>query len=666
MRTERFLLLALGALVCAQMSAGAAGATVQGPRVIATSPARDGRLLTVEDLFKKGTYPSGVPYIWNEKGECVDAREAAEAKPDQKAKPLRESFFSHNSSLFYSNGCDTLAIALSEEDGIVYGESVSRNEFGINGGIFPSPDSSKLAFYRKDERQVTKFPLLDIGTRTGSLREIRYPMNGMPSEHISLGIWDKASGSTVWVHCEDFDDERYLTGISWSPDSKYVFIQVVDRPQHQMNLNQYRSSDGSFVRTILSESDSAWVEPLDPIHFLKGSNSQFIYRTNNRDGYRSLYLCDTLGTIRRITTVDADVSYVRNDGRWVYYCSAEVSPVENHLFRIELKQKRSRKVCDVKIGPAQRLTFERGWHRVSFSPDGKQFIDSWSAFDLGAAAALRNCDGSLERELYRTEDGLEGFAKCEVEFGTVPSADGLYENYYRLFKPMDFDPSKKYPLIVYVYGGPHSQMVQDRWLGGIRMWEMLMAQKGYVVYVQDNRGTQNRGAAFEKAINRACGQAEMADQMVGIRRLCENSWIDTSRIGVHGWSYGGFMTISLMTTYPEVFKVGVAGGPVIDWKWYEVMYGERYMDNPQTNPEGFSLTSLIAKAGNLKGKLLICQGAIDPTVVWEHSLSFAQQCIELGVPLDYFPYPKSEHNVFGPWRKHLYSKITNYFEDYLK
>ena len=263
------------------------------------------------------------------------------------------------------------------------------------------------------------------------------------------------------------------------------------------------------------------------------------------------------------------------------------------------------------------------------------------------------------------EDPLKDYASCKVELGTVPSADGEFENYYRLIYPKDFDPAKKYPVIVYVYGGPHSQMVQDTWLGQIRMWEMLMAQKGYVVYVQDNRGTSNRGLAFEQAINRQCGKAEMEDQVVGIKRLMENPWVDSSRIGVHGWSYGGFMTISLMTTYPEIFKVGVAGGPVIDWKWYEIMYGERYMDNPETNPEGFESTSLINKSKNLKGKLLICQGAVDDTVVWEHSLSFIQECIDNEIQVDYFPYPVAQHNVFGRNRIHLMDKVTMYFEDYL-
>lgn len=642
---KNVVLFTIALCICASASA----------RTLDVSLPRDGKLLEVEDLFGAGVYPDAPRYIW-ENGRCV---RGSSPKINEANR-----IYSSQGSLYYEYNAQKILIAGSEEPGIVYGEDVSRREFGISGGIFPSPDSSRIAFYRKDERAVTEFPLLDIRTRTGSLRTIRYPMAGMTSERISLEIWDRSTRQRVSIQCDDFDEERYLTGISWSPDSKFVFVQVLDRQQHNLHLNQYRADDGRFVRTILSEYNPAWVEPLDPIRFLDGTG-QFVYRTDNRDGYRSLYLCDTLGTIRRITEVDADVQYVDYRDGWLYYYSAECSAIENHLFRICLKQRRSGKVADVRIGKAQRLTFERGWHTVQFAPDGKRFIDRWSAFNLGSAAVVRNADGSLVEELYRNADGLGGYAKCQVELGTVPSADGRYDNYYRLFKPKDFDPSKKYPLIVYVYGGPHSQMVKDTWLGGIRMWEMLMAQRGYVVYVQDNRGTSNRGAAYEKSINRACGQAEMADQMVGISRLLEEEWIDSGRVGVHGWSYGGFMTITMMTSHPELFKVGVAGGPVIDWKWYEVMYGERYMDTPQTNPEGYELSSLVNKAENLKGRLLICQGAVDPTVVWEHSLSFAQKCVELNVPLDYFPYPCTGHNVAGKWRNHLYNKITRYFEDYL-
>lgn len=573
--------------------------------------------------------------------------------------------FTQGRSLFCINPQGVrLTVAESASDQITYGQSVSRNEFGIGEGIYWSPSGRRIAFYRKDESRVTDFPILDIKTRTGELVTFKYPMNGMASEHVTLGVFDMEKGTTVYLKVNDFDDERYLTNISWSPDDKYVFIQVLDRSQHHMHLNMYNALTGEFVRNILNEDNDAWVEPYAHLEFVEGTY-QFVYSTDNRDGYKNLYLCDTLGTVRRLAQTDAEMEYVANDGRYIYYNSAEVSPVESHLFRVEVRQSRKQELSKARIGAPQRLTEAEGWHRISMAPGCKYFLDSYSSWNVPSVVELRSADGRLVRSVFVSEDPLEGYRTGEVRFGTVKSADGQYDNYYRMFLPAGFDPSKKYPVILYVYGGPHSQMVTDTWLGSVRMWEMLMAQKGYIVYVQDNRGTEHRGAAFEKAINRQCGQVEMADQMVGIDWLRSLPYVDADRIGVHGWSYGGFMTISLITNYPDVFKVAVAGGPVIDWKWYEIMYGERYMDTEATNPEGFARTSLINKAGDLKGKLLICQGAIDNTVVWEHSLSFVQECIEKNVQLDYFPYPVSEHNVQGAWREHLMQKVTDYFDDYL-
>ncbi len=659
--------------------------------VVAVHPANDeGRMMTMEEaVLGMGTRPQVVQAMWLDgntyacmQGREIKAYDALTGNEVEFKRPGRGpqpgmragvpskdgvNAYTKERSLFINDGTE-VCVARSENGQVTYGESVSRNEFGINGGIFWSTLGTKLAFYRKDESRVTDFPLLDISTRTGTLKSIKYPMNGMESEEVKLGIYDLASGKTAWCDVTDYGHDRYLCGISWSPDDRYVFIQVLDRTQKHMKLNMYRASDGSFVRTLLTEDDERYVEPLDPVWFLKGTYS-FIYRTNVRDGYRNLYLCDTLGTVRRLTPVDADVDYVGNDGKTVFYTSAEVSPVENHLFSVSITNLKSRRgtesLAKAKFGKPVRLTLEEGWHNITLSPDFNLFIDRFSSFNVPSVTQLRTADGKLVRELARAEDPLKAFKTGEVKLGTVKSADGKYDNWYRLYLPAGFDPSKKYPVVLYVYGGPHSQMVNDSWLGGVRMWEMLMAQKGYVVFVQDNRGTQNRGEEFEKAIHRHCGQNEMADQMVGMEMVKALPFVDPERIAVHGWSYGGFMTISLMTHYPETFKVGVAGGPVIDWKWYEVMYGERYMDTPQTNPEGFAQTSLIENAGKLKGKLLICQGAIDNTVVWEHSLSFVQKCIELGIQLDYFPYPMSEHNVAGRWRVHLMDKVTDYIDSNL-
>ena len=537
---------------------------------------------------------------------------------------------------------------------IVCGQSVSRNEFGISGGLFPAPDNSRVAFYQKDETAVTTFPLLDITTRTGTLREIKYPMNGMPSEQVSVGVYDVAESSVVYLAVTDFDEERYITNLTWSPDSKRIYVQVLNREQKQMHLNVYDAVTGAFVERVLSESNDRWVEPYSPLYFI--DNDRFIYSTDNRDGYKNLYLCTlSKGRIERLTKVDADVRYVAHNDRKVFYYSAEVSPVERHLFSV-----------DIRTGKVRQLTRDEGWHTCRISPDCNYFSDDYSSLSVPRVVGVGSTDGKFYREVYRAEDPTKGYNYSTIELGTVKSACGKYDNYYRLIKPLDFDENKKYPVVLYVYGGPHSQMVTNSFQAQLRRWEMYMAQRGYVVFVMDNRGTQNRGAEFEKAIHRQCGKAEMEDQMAGMEWLLSHKWADRERVGVHGWSYGGFMTISLMTHYPEVFKVGVAGGPVIDWKWYEVMYGERYMETEKTNPEGFAATSLIPQAKNLKGKLLICQGAIDDVVVWQHSLSFIDACIDAGVPVDYFPYPRSQHNVRGKWRVHLMQKVTDYFEDYLR
>lgn len=562
--------------------------------------------------------------------------------------------YTKENNLFCFDGEREHQITNFEDKNIVCGQSVSRNEFGISGGIFFSPDGKKIAFYQKDESRVTDFPLLDINTRTGTLRNIKYPMNGMDSEHVSLGVYDIASGKTTYLNVTDFDTERYLTCITWSPDSERIYIQVLDRAQKNIHLNSYNASTGEFLKQILSEHNDRWVEPQYQLVFLKNDPSRFIYSTDNRDGFWNLYICNDEGKVERLTKVNADVKYVAQDDKFVYYTSAEVSPAESHLFKVEIAS-----------GKATRLTKEAGWHEPVMSKSGKFYLDTYSSLNVPRVVDLGRTDLKPSRELFRAEDPTVGYNFCNIELGKIKSADGKFDNFYRLIKPLDFDPTKKYPVILYVYGGPHSQMVKNNYQASLRRWEMYMAQHGYVVFVMDNRGTQNHGAEYEKAIHRQCGQAEMEDQMVGMRWLMSHDWVDQERIGVHGWSYGGYMTISLITNYPDVFKVGVAGGPVIDWKWYEVMYGERYMDNTHNNPEGFAKTSLINKATSLKGKLLICQGAVDNVVVWQHSLSFIRECIKNHVQVDYFPYPCAEHNVYGKDAVHLYQKITNYFEDYL-
>ena len=574
--------------------------------------------------------------------------------PTKEMPDYQEPFYKvvDGKGIFFLENPDTVWVARDLPE-VHYGVSVSRNEFGIDGGLFPSPSGERLAYYSKDESLVPAFPLLNI--KTASLVPLKYPMNGSASERVQLHVYDKSKRESITLKINDFGPDRYITAISWLGEEK-ILTQVLGRSQHDMHLNLYDAGTGELIKTLLTEHNDAWVEPYDPQ--VQISDNLFLYFTDNRDGCKSIYLVDLNGKIKRIAPAPADARFICYKLGYVYYYSSEISPAEQHLFRVKLTPGKS--VSKSKIGKPQQITKERGWHTIAFKSVGIR--DCYSSFSVPGVAQFYDLNGKLSVAPIEADDPLENYAVPEIEFGTVPSADGQFENYYRLYKPLGFDPSKKYPLIVYVYGGPHSQMVKDSWLGGIRMWELLMAQKGYVVYVQDNRGTSGHGAAYEKAINRLCGQAEMADQMVGINRLLEQPWVDRERVGVHGWSYGGFMTITMALTYPEIFKVAVAGGPVIDWGWYEVMYGERYMDTEETNPEGFALTRLQDKAGKLQAKLLICQGAVDNTVVWQHSLSFVQACINAGKQVDYFPFPTAEHNMRGFERVYLYQKITDYFD----
>ena len=636
-------------------------------------------LLTVAELNKiLGAELKGFPnFSWLDANTLVIARQGTVYHIDVVKKQVKQKFtfpkgaanetyskasnryaYTIGNNLYYMDERgNSYTVTADEDKNIVNGQVVSRNEFGITGGIFWSPDGKKLGFYRKDESQVTNFPLLDINTRTGELKEIKYPMAGMKSELVTLGVYDIASAKTTFLDVNDFGREQYLTGITWAPESDMVYIQVLNRGQNHMRLNKYDASTGKFIATLFEEKSNTYVEPQSGLVFLANNPKQFIYSTNNRDGFMNLYLHDVNGKlIRRLTDVDADVEFVAADaaGKYVYYLSSEISPVEKQLFRVE-----------VKSGKKSRLTTEEGWHNITMSGDCAYFIDNYSSIKVPRNVDLTTNAGKVVRRLQEVENPNKDYNFGEITLGKIKADDGS-DLYYRLIKPMDFDPNKKYPVIHYVYGGPHTQLVTNMWNASLRMWEMYMAQHGYVVFVIDNHGTPNRGKAFEDIIHRQCGQAEMKDQVKGIEWLKSFPWVDANRIGVHGWSYGGFMTISLITNYPDIYKVAVAGGPVIDWKWYEVMYGERYMDTPQENPEGYAKTSLIAKAKDLKGKLLICQGAVDPVVVWEQSLSFIRECIKNNVQVDYFPYPCAEHNVMGRDRIHLMQKVTNYFEDYLK
>ncbi|MVZ61187.1 S9 family peptidase [Sphingobacterium humi] len=544
-------------------------------------------------------------------------------------------------------------------DGIVNGSSKThRNEFGVDRGMWWSPDSKKLLYYRKDESMVTNYPLPQWDSRVASIKNIRYPMAGMKSEEVTLHIFNTETNAYVQLQTGE-PKEQYLTIVTWDPSGEYIYVGVLNRGQDHLKLNKYNAKSGAFMQTLFEEKSTTWVEPQKPLTFLPNNANQFLYQTD-KDGYNQLYLYKTDGSlVRHLGFNDVIVEELQGfdqKGQKAYYIGACNNGMERQLFEVELKNSKTR-----------QLTQTSAVHQASVSPTGKYIWDQYS--NLSTANKIQIIDGKSNKsqEILTAANPFEGkIALPKIEFKEFTSADGKTPLNARITYPANFDPAKKYPVMVYLYGGSHAQLVTNRWLGGVGYFDLYMAQKGYLVFTLDNRGSDARGRDFTRVTHRKLGEAEMADQMVGISYLQSLPYVDRENMGIFGWSFGGFMTSSFMTKHNDIFKAAVAGGPVIDWKYYEVMYGERYMDTPQENPDGYAKTSMLNKADKLKGNLLIIHGAQDPVVVQQHSMEFIEQCIKAGKQVDYFLYPTHEHNVMGRDRIHMYDKIAKYFDLHLK
>ncbi|MDY5239633.1 DPP IV N-terminal domain-containing protein [Bacteroides helcogenes] len=542
-----------------------------------------------------------------------------------------------------------------EPEGIVCGQSVHRNEFGISKGTFWSPEGHLLAFYRMDESMVTQYPLVDITARTGEVNLIRYPMAGMTSHKVYVGIYNPQSGKTVYLNTGDPTD-RYFTNISWAPDGKSLYLTELNRDQNHAKLCQYNAENGELTGEIYEENHPKYVEPQSPIIFLPWDDTKFICQSQ-RDGYNHLYLADIKNGMKQLTQGDWLVQEVlgfNEKKKEIIIAATKESPLQSNIYKVSINS-----------GKITPLDNGKGVHHAILSASGNYLIDNHTAPDVPRNISLVNVQNGKSFNLLTAKNPYEGFTMPDIETGTLKAADGKTDLHYRIIRPADFDPRKKYPAIVYVYGGPHAQLVTNGWMNGARGWDIYMANKGYIMFTLDNRGSSNRGLEFENATFRRLGIEEGKDQVKGVEYLKSLPYVDADRIGVHGWSFGGHMTTALMLRYPEIFKAGVAGGPVIDWSYYEIMYGERYMDTPQSNPEGYEMCNLKKLAGNLKGHLLIIHDDHDDTCVPQHTLSFMKACVDARTYPDLFIYPTHKHNVMGRDRVHLYEKITRYFEDYL-
>lgn len=564
-----------------------------------------------------------------------------------------------------------------QEKDVVYGQAVHRNEFGIMKGTFWSPKGTYLAFYRMDQSMVTDYPQVNTTARIAELVPDKYPMAGMTSHKVTVGIYNVKDGKTIYLQAGDPTD-RYFTNISWGPDEKSVFVIELNRDQNHAQLVQYDAVSGQKIGVLYEEKHTRYVEPQHPLIFLPWDDSQFIYQTQ-RNGFNHLFLMDTKTKLKGEwkTGKDSEDQYCEylkaiplTEGNWlvqdvlgfntsrkeIIIASTEISPLQTNIFSL-----------NVKNGKRTLIGMEDGTHQAKLSASGTYLIDYFTSNNVPREISILPTTGKKGTTLFTATDPLkENYNLPEITVGTIKAADGETDLYYRLIKPVNFDPNKKYPAIIYVYGGPHAQMIHNTRFYDARGWDLYMAQQGYVMLTVDNRGSDNRGIKFENCTFRHLGTEEMKDQVQGAKFLQSLPYVDADKIGVHGWSFGGFMTTNLMLTYPDIFKVGVAGGPVIDWQFYEVMYGERYMDTPQANPEGYKESNLRLKAGNLKGRLEVIIGGMDPTCVPQHSISFLRACIDAGTHPDFFIYPEDGHNMMGRDRVHLHEHITRYFLDHLK
>jgi len=562
-----------------------------------------------------------------------------------------------NFNLYVTNGVSEKQVTIDGSNDVVYASKVHREEFGITKGTFWSNNGKQLAFYRMDQSMVTDYPIIDWSQRPAKNVNIKYPMAGDKSHHVTIGIYNAETQALVYLKTGE-PAEQYLTNIAWSPDDKYIFVAVLNRAQNYLQMNQYEAASGAFMKTVFEEHDEKYVEPLVPMLFVKNTPWQFIWQSN-RDGWNHLYLYSLNGVLLKQLTKGnwevLDVKGFDSTGENVMYTSTEESPITKNLYEINLR-----------TGISKRLTPGAMVHTVEISTSGNSVIDNYSAADVPRSIQLVDVRSAKTKLLFNAPNPLSGFGLGKMNMFTINSRNGI-QLYCRMYKPVNFDSTKKYPVIVYWYGGSHVQLINAGWNGGASdYWFQYMAERGYICFTVDTRGSDNRGKAFEQAMFRKIGDVQMEDMMSAVGFLQSLRYVDEKNMGLFGWSFGGFNTVDFMLNHPDVFKAAVAGGPVTDWSYYEIMYTERYMDTPQENPQGYAATDLTRQVDKLKGKLLLIHGLQDPVVVQQHSVRFVRAAIDKNIQVDYMIYPGHEHNVLGKDRVHLYQKVTDYFMQNLK
>ena len=541
---------------------------------------------------------------------------------------------------------------------------VYEEEFGIIDGWQWSPDSRRIAFWQLDEERVPEFPIIDFLPLHQKTETMRYPKAGDPNSIVRIGVvgvqteaaaTDHGPGRSVrWLDIgapADSNQDVYIPRIGWTKDPVTLSVQRLNRLQDTLDLMLFDVVTGA-SRVILTETSATWVEVRDDLQFMEKSKT-FLW-SSERDGYRHLYLYDLDGgLLRQLTKGGWDVDNVAgaDEGNGVVYFTAGVSsPMDRDLFSVKLDGTGFR-----------QITKEPGSHSVNFSPDFSTYRESYSDANTPTRTALFRSDGTLIRVL---SDGriaaLDEYVISPKTFFSFTTSDGVALNGW-MIKPHDFDPMKKYPVLMYVYGGPGSQTVRNSWGGADYFWYQMLAQKGYAIASVDNRGTGARGRAFKNVTYKNLGKWETNDQVEAARYLAGLSYVDSSRIGIWGWSYGGYMTLMAMTVGADVFSAGVSVAPVSNWKFYDTIYTERYMQTPSLNPDGYAASAPTGHAGELKGKLLEIHGTADDNVHWQNTVTMVGELIKAGKQFETAFYPGGRHGIAGgEARAQLFTKITNF------
>jgi len=529
---------------------------------------------------------------------------------------------------------------------------VYEEEFSIIEAWQWSPDGAYIAYWQSDERRVPEFDIALYDSLHLNWNRMRYPKPGDPNSIVKIGVVNVSSGKNVWMDL-GADDNIYIPRILWLPKGDWLSIQRMNRLQNKNELLLGDINSGK-TSVLLTETDDRWVEVHDNLIFLSAAD-HFLW-TSERDGYNHIYLYSLDGRlIRQLTKGPWDVSEITAVDEYneiVYFMASEHSPLENHLYSIGLNGKNMKRITQIP-----------GWHTVQFAPDYRHFIDTYSQINTPPKIGLFTARGELKNMIVENKQlALNDYSLSRYEFFTFTASDGIQLNGYML-KPPDFDANKKYPVLTYSYGGPGSQTVQNQWDGRRSLWFQMLAENGYIIVSVDNRGTGARGAAFKKATYKNMGNLEVKDQIEAAKYLGSLSYIDKNRIGMFGWSYGGFMAALCLFKGNDVFKAAISVAPVSHWKFYDSIYTERYMQTPQLNSQGYNSTGPLHFVKDLKGSLLLIHGTADDNVHFQNSVTLVNELIKQNKQFQTMFYPGRYHGIREGAKNtqdHIYTLMTNF------